>query len=70
MFELIYVSLYLVGPLKEVKQNTIRVIRRANAKLPHHKGLVLAYLVKNKILFVHHVVKNMDAIIQLRTMKT
>jgi hypothetical protein len=57
MFELIYVSLYLVGPLEGVKQNIIRVIKRANAKLPHHKGLVLAYLVENKILFVHHVVK-------------
>jgi hypothetical protein len=57
MFELIYVSLCLVAPFEGVKQNIIRVVKRTNAKLSHHKGLVLTYLMENKILFVHHVVK-------------
>jgi len=41
---------------KEVKQNIIKVIRGASAKLPHHRGLVLAHPMENKMPFVYHVV--------------
>ncbi len=39
------------------KRNTIGVVRRASAKLPHYTGLVLAYLMENEMSLVHHVVK-------------
>jgi hypothetical protein len=44
-------------PFEGAKQNTIGVIRRANAKLIHHKGHVLIYQMENKMPFIHHVVK-------------
>jgi hypothetical protein len=40
-----------------VEQDTIGVTKGANAKQPHHKGLVLTYLVENKMPLVHHVKK-------------
>jgi hypothetical protein len=39
------------------KQDTIEVIRKASAKLPHHKGLAFTYLMENEMPFVHHVVE-------------
>jgi len=39
------------------KQDTIGVIRRASAKLPHHRGFALTYLMENEMSFVRHVVK-------------
>jgi hypothetical protein len=55
----IHIFLFLVPPppFKGTKQNTIRVTKRANVKLPYHKGFVLAYLVEKKILFIHYVVE-------------
>jgi hypothetical protein len=38
------------------KQDTIGVIRVANAKLPHHRGYMLAYLVENEMPFLHHAI--------------
>jgi hypothetical protein len=35
---------------EEVKQNTIGVTKKTNAKQPHYKGLVLSYLVENEIV--------------------
>jgi hypothetical protein len=42
---------------KGAKQNTIGVIRGVNAKLPHHRGLALAYLMKNEMSLVHNIVE-------------
>jgi hypothetical protein len=42
---------------KGAKQNTIRVVEKAGAKLPHCMGLALAYPMKNKMSFVHHTVE-------------
>ncbi len=39
------------------KRDTIGVIRGANAKLPHHKGLVLTYPMKDEMPLVHHVIE-------------
>jgi hypothetical protein len=39
------------------KQNTIGVIRRTNAKMPHRKGLALVYPLENEMPLVHHIVK-------------
>jgi len=41
---------------KKVKQNIIGVIRGANAKSAHHKGLVLTYPIENEMPLVYHVV--------------
>jgi hypothetical protein len=40
---------------KGAKQNTIGIIKNNKCKLPHHKGLVLAYLIENEMPLVHHV---------------
>jgi hypothetical protein len=42
---------------KEAKRDTIGGIRGASAKLPHHKGLVLTYLMEHETPFIHHVVE-------------
>jgi hypothetical protein len=42
---------------EKAKQATIGVIRGANAKLSHHRGLMLAYLVENEMPFVHHAIE-------------
>jgi len=42
---------------KGAKQNTIGVTRKTNAKRLHHRGLVLAYLMENKTIFVHHTIE-------------
>jgi hypothetical protein len=39
------------------KRNTIGVIKKTSVKLPHHKGLVLTYLMENEMSFVHHVME-------------
>jgi hypothetical protein len=39
---------------KGVEQNTIGITKGTNVKQPHHRGLVLAYLVENKMPLVHH----------------
>jgi hypothetical protein len=39
------------------KRDTIGVIKRVNAKLPHHKGLALTYPMENETSFVRHVIK-------------
>jgi len=41
-----------------VKRTTIGVIRGVSAKLPHHRGIVLAYPMENKVPFVCHKVKS------------
>jgi hypothetical protein len=51
-------SPYALSPHHErAKQDTIGVARGMSAKLPHCTGHVLVYLMENKILFIHHVVK-------------
>jgi hypothetical protein len=45
------------GPSRKAKQDTTRVTRGTNVKLPHHKGLVPTYPKKNEMSFVHHVIK-------------
>jgi len=39
---------------EKAKQDTIGVIRGTNAKLPHHRGLMLIYPVENEMPFLHH----------------
>jgi hypothetical protein len=46
-----------VAPFKGANQYTIKIPIKANVKLPHHKGHVPMYPVKNKMPFVHHVIK-------------
>jgi len=49
---------YALSPYHEgVKQNTIGVIEKTSAKLPHCMGFMLAYLMENEMSFIHHVVK-------------
>ncbi len=49
---------YVLLPYHEgEKQNTIEVTIRTNAKLPYHRGLLLAYPMENEMPLVHHVVK-------------
>jgi hypothetical protein len=38
-------------------KNTIKITKEANAKLQHHKGVVLAYPIENKRPFLHHTVE-------------
>jgi len=40
MFELDRRFLMFSGPLERAKQDTIKVTKGTNAKLPHHRGLV------------------------------
>jgi hypothetical protein len=42
---------------KKAKGDTIGVVRGSNAKLPHHKGHVPAYLMENEMSFLHQIVK-------------
>ncbi len=44
-------------PFEGAKQDTTRVIKWANSKLFHHRGLVPTYQMKNEMIFVHHIVK-------------
>jgi len=46
-----------MDPLKGVKEDTIRVVRGTNAKLPHHWGHVPTYLVENEMSFKHHIIR-------------
>ncbi len=53
-----FVFPYALLPCHEgEKQNTIEVIRKTNAKLPHHKGLMLAYPMENEMPLIYHVIK-------------
>jgi hypothetical protein len=40
-----------------VKQDTTKVARGTNAKLPHHKGHVPTYPMENEMSLIHHVIK-------------
>jgi hypothetical protein len=42
---------------KSTKQNTIGVVKGANAKLPHCTCIMLTYLMENKMPLVHHTVE-------------
>jgi hypothetical protein len=42
---------------KGAKQNIIGVIKRVNAKLPHHRGLMSGYPMENEMSLAHHVIK-------------
>jgi len=42
---------------KKAKQNTIGITRGTSVKLPHYRGLVLAYLMKNETSFIHHAIE-------------
>ncbi len=42
---------------KGAKQNTIGVTKEIIVRLPHHIGLMLAYLMENETPLVHRVVK-------------
>ncbi len=42
---------------KRAKQDTIRVTRRTNVMLPHHKGLMPAYPMKKETPFIYHIIK-------------
>jgi hypothetical protein len=54
------ISSYVLLPChKGAKWNTIAVIRGTNAKLSHHKGLVLAYLMENEMPFLHHTIERL-----------
>jgi hypothetical protein len=44
-------------PLEKAKQDTTGVTKGANVKLPHHKGHVPTYQVKNEMPRVHHIIK-------------
>jgi hypothetical protein len=45
---------YAMLPRHEgAKQNTIRVVGKASAKLPHYMGLPLTYPMKNKMPLIH-----------------
>jgi len=43
--------------MKRQNKDTIGVTIIANAKLAHHKGLVLGYPMENEISFAHHGIK-------------
>jgi hypothetical protein len=43
--------------LEGAKKDTIMVTRKVNVKLQHHKGLVRAYPMENKMPLVHHAIK-------------
>ncbi len=48
---------YAMSPChEEAKWNTIRVVRRASAKLPHYTDPALVYPMENEMPLVHHVV--------------
>jgi hypothetical protein len=49
---------YGLSPRHEkAKQDTIRVIRGASAKLLHYSSPLLVYPMENKMSLVHHIVK-------------
>jgi hypothetical protein len=49
---------YYLSPCHgEVKRNTIGVVGKINAKLPHCTNLVLVYPMENQMSLVHHVVE-------------
>jgi hypothetical protein len=50
--------LYAMLPHHEkANRNTIWVTRRTNAKLPHHRGIVLGHPMENEMPFTHHAIK-------------
>jgi hypothetical protein len=54
----LYVMLPCPPPsIKGAKQNTIGVTKETNVKLPHHKGFLLVYSMKNEMPLIHHVIK-------------
>jgi hypothetical protein len=56
------ISYALLPRHKGAKWKTIGVIRGANAKLSHHRVLVLACLMENEMSFVHHTVEQLGCI--------
>jgi hypothetical protein len=44
-------------PLEGTKQDTIGETRKTNVKQPHHRCLLLIYLVENKMSFIHRIVE-------------
>jgi hypothetical protein len=48
---------YCLSPCHEAKQNTIGVVGKVSAKLPHCTNLVLVYPMENQMSLVHHVVE-------------
>jgi hypothetical protein len=50
----------LLSQHKKAKQDTIRVVGRASAKLPHYMGHALIYPMENEMSFVHHVIKRWE----------
>jgi hypothetical protein len=53
-------STFSYAPLpchERAKRNSIGVIRKTSAKLPHHSGLALAYPMENEMPLVRHVIE-------------
>jgi hypothetical protein len=49
---------YVMLPHHErAKQDTIRVTRITNIRLPHHKGPMPTYPMKKKTSFIYHIIK-------------
>jgi hypothetical protein len=48
------------APFERAKQDTIKVTKGINAKLPHHMGLVQTYQIERKMPLVHHVVNHQE----------
>jgi hypothetical protein len=49
---------YVFFPHHEgIKWDTIQVVRRTNAKLPHCTSLALVYPMENKMPLAHHAIK-------------
>jgi hypothetical protein len=42
---------------ERVKQHTIKVTKKTNVKLPHHRGVGLGYPMENEIPLAHHAIK-------------
>jgi hypothetical protein len=53
----IHVSYAMLPHHERAKQDTIKVTRRTNVKLSHHKGLMLSYLMENEMPLTHHAIK-------------
>jgi hypothetical protein len=46
-----------MASFKGANQYTIEITIGTNVKVSHHRGHVLIYLVKNKMPFIHHIIK-------------
>jgi hypothetical protein len=42
---------------KRAKRDTIKITRRTNVRLPHHKGPMPAYPMKKETSFIYHIIK-------------